>query len=98
MKKTLPLVIAGIVLLVLASFLFIINVLMLGNVIGKTPAEVAKIAEQPGLIGYLAGHLTVYGLFVVCPFLLSIPLGVFCLVFGLIRGKAIDRQVAREQK
>lgn len=98
MKKALPLVITGIVLLTIAVILFFIHIIMLGNVIGKTPAEVAQLAEQPGLIGYLAGHTTVYGLLFVAPLFITAPLGLFFLIYGLNRGKAIDRRTEKEQK
>ena len=97
MKKARFFLIGGFAALSITIFLFVINVLMLGSVIGKTPTEVKELAEQPGLIGYFAGHLQVYGFLIVTPFFLFIPLTVFLLVFGgITRHKAIKR--AEEEK
>ena len=41
----------------ISTILFFIIVLMLGSVIGASPAEIEEISKQPGLIGYLTGHL-----------------------------------------
>ena len=62
MKKYRSLLIAGIVLSVVTSFLFVVHILMLSNIVGKTPQQVHEVANSgKGLVSYLAGHLTVYG-------------------------------------
>ena len=99
MKKStsIALIIIGSVLLAIAFVLFCIHILMLGSVIGKTPAEVHELADQPGLIGYLAGHLSVYGMLFVFPLFVSLPSGTAVLVLGCVfRKKAIKK--AEEEK
>ena len=59
-------------------FLFVVHIIMLANVVGKTPAQVQQFAQGKGLFPYLAGHLTVYG----CAFV--IPL--FVILAGNIVG------------
>lgn len=91
MKKMLPLIILGILLLALSLFLGVVHIIMLANVIGKDPIQVQQLADQPGLIGFLAGHLTFYGLLVVTPYPFVLGGGLFCVIFGTIRGKKLDK-------
>ena len=97
MKKTLPLIIIGAVLLSIELVLFFINILMLSSVIGASPAEIEEISKQPGLIGYLTGHLVAYGFLIVFPFFVFGILGTFLLVFGIVRGKTLDKRTAKGQ-
>ena len=87
MKKSTILLTIGFILVAVVAFLFIVNIIMLSNVIGASPAEVQELSKQPGLIGYLAGHTTVYGLFIVLPLFLCILGCPMCLVFGFIKRK-----------
>ena len=92
MKKMLPLIIVGILLLILSSVLGVFHIIMLANVIGKDPIEAQELAQQSNLIGYFAGHLTLYGFLVAIPFPLILAAGLFCVVFGIIRGKKLDQK------
>ena len=65
------------------GFLFVIHIIMLANVIGKTPAQVSELAKQKTLIGYLAGHLSVYGFVFVLPLFLVLAGNIIGLVFYL---------------
>ena len=76
-------IILGALDVAVVGFLFVIHIIMLANVIGKTPAQVVDMADQPGLIGYLAGHLTVYGLAFVLPLFLILAANIVGLVFYL---------------
>ena len=92
MKKMLTLIILGIVLLTFSLFLGIVHVTMLAAVIGKDPIQIAELSEQPGLIGYISSHITLYGLLLVLPLPFLLAAGLFCVIFGSIKGKKLNRQ------
>ena len=98
MKKTRPLIIIGIVLLVLSFALFILNIIMLANVVGKTPAEIHELADKGGMVGFFAGHIGLYGMLIAMPTGLILPIAVFCVIFGSIYGKHLDRKAEREKQ
>ena len=80
-KKVLWIVLGAIDVAVVL-FLFVIHILMLINVVGKTPEQLHEfIQEGNGLIGFLAGHLWVYGVFFVIPLFLILIGNVIWLVF-----------------
>ena len=56
---------------------------MLSHVIGASPAEIQELAKEPGLVGYLISHLTVYGLAFVLPLFLVLAANIVGLVFYL---------------
>ena len=93
MKKYRILLIAGIVVSIIASFLFVVHIIMFANIIGKTPQEVHELANRGnGLVSYLAGHLSVYGFAFIMPLFLCLPLCVFLIVFGSIGLKRASKQ------
>ena len=63
---------------------------MLANVIGKDPVQIHALAEEDGLIGYLAGHLTVYGLAFVIPLVAILIANIIGLVIYL--KKSVKRE------
>ena len=75
---------------------------MLANVIGKTPVEIHALAEQDGLIGYLAGHLTVYGCAFVIPLFLVLAANIVGLVLylkkSMKRGKVTANDLTEEER
>lgn len=85
-------IIIGALDVAIVGFLFVIHIIMLANVIGKDPIEVQELAQQSNLIGYFAGHITLYGFLVAIPFPLILGAGLFCVVFGIIRGKKLDQK------
>ena len=56
---------------------------MLAKVIGKDPVQVAALAEEESLIGYLAGHLSVYGFAFVLPLFAVLAANIVGLVLYL---------------
>ena len=76
-------IILGALDVAVVGFLFVIHVIMLANVIGKTPAAVHEMANGDGLIAYLAGHLDVYGFAFVLPLFLILAANIVGLVFYL---------------
>ena len=98
MKKTRPLIIVGIVLLVLAFSLFCIHIVMLANIVGKTPAQINELAAKGGIVGFFAGNLMLYGFLVIMPTYMILPIAIFCVIFGNIYGKHLDRKAEREKQ
>ena len=84
------------------GFLFVIHIIMLANVIGKTPAQVHDLTQESGLVGYLAGHLTVYGLAFVLPLFLILAANIVGLVFylkkNLKKGKVKASDLTEEER
>ena len=86
----------------IVGFLFVIHVIMLAKVIGKDPIQVAALAEEPTLIGFLAGHLNVYGFAFVLPLFLILAANIVGLVLylrkNLKRGKISASDLTEEEK
>lgn len=61
-------------------FLFVVHIVMLANVVGKTPEEIQAFASGSGLFPYLAGHLTVYG----CAFVIPLFVVLAANIVGLV--------------
>ena len=61
-------------------FLFVVHIVMLANVIGKSPEAVQEFAKGEGLFPYLAGHLTVYGFAFVVPLFVILAANIIGLV------------------
>ncbi len=76
-------IILGALDVAIVGFFFVIHIIMLAKVIGKDPVQIAALAEQPTLIGYLAGHLKFYGWVFVVPLIVILVLNVIGLVFYL---------------
>ena len=70
----------GVLDVAVVTFLFVVHIMMLANVVGKTPAEVQALADNPGLIGFLAGHLSVYGFAFVIPLFVVLAANIVGLV------------------
>ena len=64
----------------IVTFLFVVHIIMLANVVGKTPAAVQEFAKGKGLFPYLAGHLYVYGFAFVVPLFLILAANIVALV------------------
>lgn len=62
------------------TFLFVVHIIMLANVVGKSPAAVQEFAKGKGLFPYLAGHLYVYGFAFVVPLFLILAGNIIGLV------------------
>ena len=92
----------GAVDVAVVGFLFVIHIIMLAHVIGKTPLEIRELANTPGLIGYLAGHLNVYGFAFVLPLFLVLAANIVGLVLylrkNLKRGKVTASDLTEEEK
>lgn len=92
----------GVLDVAIVGFLFVVHVIMLAKIIGKTPAELAALAEEENLIGYLAGHIKVYGFAFVLPLFLILAANVVGLVLylrkGAKRGKITASDLTEEEK
>ena len=61
-------------------FLFVVHIIMLANVVGKTPEQIQQFANGSGLFPYLAGHLSVYGFAFVVPLFVVLAANIVGLV------------------
>lgn len=61
-------------------FLFVVHIIMLANVVGKTPEQIQQFASGSGLFPYLAGHLSVYGFAFVVPLFVVLAANIVGLV------------------
>ena len=85
----------------LVGFLFVIHIIMLANIVGKTPIEINELTKGTGLVAYLAGHLTVYGLAFVLPLFLILVANIVVLVLYLRRNlkrKITTQDLSAEEK
>ena len=86
----------------IVGFLFVVHIIMLSHVIGASPAEIKELGKEPGLVGYLASHLTVYGLAFVLPLFLVLAANIVGLVFylksNLKRGKITASDLTEEER
>lgn len=83
-KKILFIILAALDVAVV-TFFFVIHIIMLANVVGKSAAYVQEYAKRPGFFPYLAGHPTVYGLAFVLPLLLILAGNIIALVLYMRR-------------
>ena len=86
----------------LVGFLFVVHIIMLANIIGKSPAAVQEMAKGSGLVPYLAGHLAVYGFAFVLPLFLILAANIIGLVLylkkNLKHGKVTAADLSEEEK
>lgn len=64
----------------LVVFLFVIHIIMLANVVGKTPEELEAFRRGSGLFPYLANNLVVYG----CAFVIPLFVILAANIIGLV--------------
>ena len=62
------------------TFLFVVHIIMLSHVVGKTASEIQAFASGKGLFPYLAGHLDVYGYAFVIPLFVVLAANIIGLV------------------
>lgn len=86
-KKILFIIIAALDVAVV-TFLFVVHIIMLANVVGKSPAYVQEFAKGKGLFPYLAGHLVVYGCAFVIPLFVILAANIVGLVLYIRRSTA----------
>ena len=67
----------------IVAFLFVVHIIMLSNVIGKTPADVQIMAQGEGFVPFLISHLEVYGFGFVLPLFLILAANIVGLVIYL---------------
>ncbi len=83
-------------------FLFVIHIIMLANVVGKSPMEVQEFAKGKGLFPYLAGHLVVYGCAFVIPLFVILAANIVALVLymrkSLKKEKVTVSDLSEEEK
>ena len=95
-------IILGVLDVAVVTFLFVIHIIMLANIIGKTPIEVQQLAQGEGLIAFLVGNLNVYGFAFVIPLFVILIANVVGLYFymkkNLKKEKANLSDLSEEEK
>lgn len=81
----------GVVDVAIVTFFFVIHIMMLANVIGKSPAEIQELQKESGLIPFLVGHLAVYGFGFVLPLFLILAANIVGLVIYLRKNLKNDK-------
>ncbi len=81
----------GAVDVAVVTFLFVIHIIMLANVVGKSPAAINEMAKGEGLISFLVGHLAVYGFAFVLPLFLVLAANIVGLVIYLRKNLKNDK-------
>ena len=81
----------GAVDVAVVTFLFVIHIIMLANVVGKSPAAINEMAKGEGLISFLIGHLAVYGFAFVLPLFLVLAANIVGLVIYLRKNLKNDK-------
>lgn len=79
-KKKILWISLGVLDVAIVIFLFVVHIIMLANVVGKTPEQIAEFASGSGLFSYLAGHLDVYGYAFVIPLFVILAANIVGLV------------------
>ena len=79
-KKKILFIILGALDVAVVTFLFVVHIIMLANVVGKTNIEIQEFAKGEGLFPYLAGHLYVYGFAFVVPLFVILAANIVGLV------------------
>ena len=79
-KKKILWITLGAVDVIAVVFLFVVHIVMLSNVIGKTPEQISEFAKGEGLFSYLAGHLDIYGFAFVIPLFIILAANIIGLV------------------
>ena len=82
-KKKILWISLGVLDIAVVVFLFVVHIVMLSHVVGKSSAEIAAFANGTGLFSYLAGHLTVYGCAFVIPLFVVLAINIVGLVIYL---------------
>lgn len=80
MKKKILFISLAVLDVAVVTFLFVVHIIMLANVIGKTPEQIQAFAQGKGLFSYLAGHITVYGFAFVVPLFVILAANIVGLV------------------
>ena len=79
-KKKILWISLGVLDLGIVIFLFVVHIVMLANVVGKSAIEIKDFSEGTGLFAYLAGHLDVYGFAFVIPLFVILAANIVGLV------------------
>ena len=91
-KKKILWIILGVVDIAVVIFFFVIHIVMLSHVIGKSSDEIAEFAAGSGLFAYLAGHIDIYGYAFVIPLFIVLAANIIGLVYYIrktTKGKAV---------
>ncbi len=93
-KKKILWISLGTLDVLITGFLFVIHIIMLTNVMGRSAAEVQAYAQNgKGLIPYLIGHLTLYLWLFVIPLFVILAANIIILVMYVKKKAGKPEQV-----
>lgn len=78
-------IILGAIDVAVVGFLFVVHILMLANIVGKSPEAVQEFAKEDGFLPFLVANLNVYGFAFVLPLFLILAANVVGLVLYIRR-------------
>ena len=84
-KKKILWIALGVVDIAVVVFFFVVHIVMLSNVVGKTPEQIAEFAQGSGLFAFLAGHIDIYGYAFVIPLFVVLAANIVGLVIYIRR-------------
>ena len=79
-KKKILWIAIGVLDFAIVTFLFVVHIVMLSHIMGKTPEQIAVYAKGEGLFPYLAAHINVYGYAFVIPLFVVLAANIIGLV------------------
>ena len=84
-KKKILWIALGVLDIAVVLFFFVVHIVMLANVVGKSSQEIAEFAKGDGLFAYLAGHIDIYGYAFVIPLFVVLAINIIGLVLYIRR-------------
>ena len=92
-KKKILWISLGILDIAVVIFFFVIHIVMLSHIIGKSSQEIQEFANGSGLFSFLAGHIDIYGYAFVIPLFVILAVNIVGLVL-YIRKSTKKQQVS----
>ena len=80
-KKTLLIICGGVLDIGITIFLFVVHIIMLVNITGKSEEEILELMNQDNLVGLLMRNNTLYLVAFVIPLFLLLAANIVALVF-----------------
>lgn len=79
-KKKILWIVLGAIDIAVVLFFFVIHIIMLANIVGKTPQQIDEFSKGSGLFAFLAGHIDIYGYAFVIPLFAILAANIIALV------------------
>ena len=79
-KKKILWITLGALDIAVVLFFFVVHIIMLANIVGKSPQQIEEFAKGDGLFPFLAGHIDIYGYAFVIPLFIILAANIIALV------------------